>query len=935
MRFITRKNSVARKMLIILLVALILIFAITPNYSVQAVEEITQEDMADEGQGILGSLLKQVIQLIVAIGDIVMGALNHFMLGADGFTSAMLSPDNDNFQDPNSWLYVEDGEEIDYEFGEGTINTADFFSWITGTQYDIPNFLYSPESIFANNIAALDVNFLNPNRYASVAENSDDAEQASQSAAGGVLRQTIADWYISFRNIAIVGLLSVLVYLGIRILISSTAADKAKYKESLQNWVVALCLVFFIHFIMSGLLMITDKFTDLVSASVDDGITVQVDEGNIKFRTNIIGLVRFNAQSVSMYNTAAYSILYLIMVFYTVAFTFMYFKRFLYMAFFTMIAPLVALTYPVDKVGDGKAQAFNLWFKEYSMNLILQPVHLILYVALVSSAMDLVKQNMIYAIVAIGFLIPAEKFIKKMFGMDKAETPSGFGSFAAGAATMSGFKQVASMLGGGKNKGLKGGNGSSSSTDNSANNRVKTQDRGLLESYRNGNQPTEFTDSSDFSDSSDSSGFSDTSALSGLSVGDRQQELNGDYIGDDTGNANPSLERQRMLSDREGWQRIVDDPNTSDMDREEALQNIDFINEDIRRQNEQLEEQRRREQEEKLRREQEQRRQQQFGQPQPGWRKKRVIRGLKSAGKIAYKGAKIGAQGAGIVGGAMVGLAAGAATGDFSKAMTYMGAGAIAGRTIGKVAGRLPENAVGIGKNVRDAALDKAEQYQYNKDKDMYGVGYAAEQSAIRQNQRERNRFLKDKAEKEKYEEMAGRIKKATGQNVEAETLMQAAFDYKKANITDEKQIETGLTMEAKYGGVNGEKHDNMIDIMNMTKDIKKDNIRDEKKRKTTQDMIRANVGENNTKAQDEVWKYLTEALGEDEMGRKYAINPPRQQQSPSRRPRQSQQDINSESNSPRQQQSPSRRPRQSQQNANSESNSPRRPSRPRQNPAQ
>ena len=221
-----------------------------------------------------------------------------------------------------------------------------------------------PENIFANNIAALDVNFLNPNDFTAVSSTS-DAEQASQSAASGVLRQTISDWYISFRNIAIVGLLSVLVYLGIRILISSTATDKAKYKESLQSWVVALCLVFFIHFIMSGLLMITDKFTDLISPSIDDGITVHVADDNIKFRTNIIGLVRFNAQSTSMYNTAAYTILYLMLVIYTWIFTFMYFKRFLYMAFFTMIAPLVALTYPIDKAGDGKAQAFNLWFKEY------------------------------------------------------------------------------------------------------------------------------------------------------------------------------------------------------------------------------------------------------------------------------------------------------------------------------------------------------------------------------------------------------------------------------------------------------------------------------------------------------------------------------------------------------------------------------------------
>ena len=63
----------------------------------------------------------------------------------------------------------------------------------------------------------------------------------------------------------------------------------------------------------------------------------------------------------------------------------------------------------------GKAQAFNYWFKEYTMNAIIQPVHLILYTVFVSSAMSLARTNMLYALVAISFLLPAEKFIKKMF----------------------------------------------------------------------------------------------------------------------------------------------------------------------------------------------------------------------------------------------------------------------------------------------------------------------------------------------------------------------------------------------------------------------------------------------------------------------------------------------------------------------------------------
>ena len=47
-----------------------------------------------------------------------------------------------------------------------------------------------------------------------------------------------------------------------------------------------------------------------------------------------------------------------------------------------MIAPFVALTYPIDKLNDGQAQGFNKWLKEYIFNLLIQPMHLLLYTIL-------------------------------------------------------------------------------------------------------------------------------------------------------------------------------------------------------------------------------------------------------------------------------------------------------------------------------------------------------------------------------------------------------------------------------------------------------------------------------------------------------------------------------------------------------------------------
>ena len=274
---------------------------------------------------VAGSLLKEIVQFIDSLGDVVMGVFNNVMLGTEGIGSSMLDQDDNNLTSSDSWLKKDLGEDVT----EKTINNLE-------NKYKVPNMLYSPETIFGNRIAALDVNFLRANKYTAV-NDSESAEDKAQSAASSISK-VIAKWYKGFRNLAIVGLLSVLVYLGIRILISTAATDKAKYKENLQDWLVALCLVFVIHFIMSGILMLSDNVTELLTGSDNSMFKVTAiskDGDSQTFNTNLIGLIRLQAEGDDWHDATAYAI--------------MYFKRFLYIAFLTMIAPLVALTYPIDK----------------------------------------------------------------------------------------------------------------------------------------------------------------------------------------------------------------------------------------------------------------------------------------------------------------------------------------------------------------------------------------------------------------------------------------------------------------------------------------------------------------------------------------------------------------------------------------------------------
>lgn len=55
-------------------------------------------------------------------------------------------------------------------------------------------------------------------------------------------RSTIAMWYYMMRILASAILLVVLIYVGIRMAISSIAEDKAKYKKMLLDWVMRNCI---------------------------------------------------------------------------------------------------------------------------------------------------------------------------------------------------------------------------------------------------------------------------------------------------------------------------------------------------------------------------------------------------------------------------------------------------------------------------------------------------------------------------------------------------------------------------------------------------------------------------------------------------------------------------------------------------------------------
>ena len=368
-------------------------------------------------------------------------------------------------------------------------------STMLNTSFQLPFIVISPENIIQNKIGMFNVNFFSENTNTTEGDNSINIADE--------LHLTIAKWYYTIRNMVIVLFMILLIYTGIRILVTSVSEDKAKYKKMLVDWLISFGLVFVIHYIMIFSMYIVDELTDLVSTItndesveyfeiVDDKVydyfkenLVDKDEkpawyeeaygwfkGKISFGNNGSGnyetlymneegkkTVRFpvdnfmtqariKAQlldkdtSSETYASVGWKLIYIMLTLLAVKFGWIYLKRVVYIAFLILIAPAVVLTYSIDRFKDGQAQGFNTWLREYLFNLAIQPFHLILYTVFVGTAMSLASKSPIYVIVVLGFMSQAEKILRSMFGFQKAATPGVLsGAFGTGVA-MSALQKV-------------------------------------------------------------------------------------------------------------------------------------------------------------------------------------------------------------------------------------------------------------------------------------------------------------------------------------------------------------------------------------------------------------------------------------------------------------------------------------------------------------
>ena len=225
-----------------------------------------------------------------------------------------------------------------------------------------------------------------------------------------IVRDSIATWYYAIRNVTIAIMLLILIYIGIKIAISSVASEKAEYKRMLVNWVVGFLIIFIIHYFLILVLNINSTILGWIKNA----------QQSMGYEDSIYETVRTKAYEIKFTSGTVGTILYIILVILMLKFLYVYIKRFLAVCILIVMAPMMGASYAISKVRTGKAKPFNQWMKDYTMLVLIQSVHALIYTCFVTVALQLTNESItgiVLSLFVMNFMLKATNIFTDIFGM--------------------------------------------------------------------------------------------------------------------------------------------------------------------------------------------------------------------------------------------------------------------------------------------------------------------------------------------------------------------------------------------------------------------------------------------------------------------------------------------------------------------------------------
>ena len=261
------------------------------------------------------------------------------------------------------------------------------------------------ERIIFNKVDALNANFFNK------------SVNPSGAPASKFVREAVNDWYSLLSKIVLIIFMIALTAVGIMTMLGGPG-KKAKAKELMVKWIIGIAIYFFFPYVMRYAFDLNEAIIQMIESTFNGGNELvnsyigelsDLKHADIEFRspqyvtqstyilmlgseeaTNayINRLETYEAKGDIMRMMRAlagitarliYVVLWFIMLGQLVIFVFIYFKRYVIIAFLIMIFPITLIEYIIGTIVTGKQSAISGWSKEFFINVFLQSIHAIVY----------------------------------------------------------------------------------------------------------------------------------------------------------------------------------------------------------------------------------------------------------------------------------------------------------------------------------------------------------------------------------------------------------------------------------------------------------------------------------------------------------------------------------------------------------------------------
>lgn len=274
---------------------------------------------------------------------------------------------------------------------------------------------FTIEGLLFNRIPIVDANFMN---YESAGGHVLTDENGNHTMLY-MLRQSLATCYVIVRSFSIAAMLFMLLYVGIRIAITTSAEKKADYKKMIISWIQGFAIVIFIHLFMYLVFYFNDAIIGIIKQIMQASASKILGASTTEY--GIYEAVRTKAYAFDIREGLAGLVFYIVLIYLFLRFFLIYIKRAVAIYILGISGSFMGFKYAYDKASGKKSNSLNIWMKDFSFNVLLQSIHCLIYTIFMTIALSTAIESLgglIVGIVVLQFMIESDKIFRKIFGIN-------------------------------------------------------------------------------------------------------------------------------------------------------------------------------------------------------------------------------------------------------------------------------------------------------------------------------------------------------------------------------------------------------------------------------------------------------------------------------------------------------------------------------------